>query len=252
MIKISKLFALLLLAVTSASAATYSPPYPSLVLKNQFGETSINSIVGGSNQIDATFIVDSTNGNGLGVRSVKGNGIAAVYMHTSATPAASNPNPASGYIIVQLASNWLGYVGGYSGFVSPLSGSSINVTSALTPGNPYVITSAGTTTAAGWQSLGLPLGLTPSPGQSFIAITATPTTGTGTVQAPLATGSGTLYTDIVGDPNQSVSATGGAQLLIRVLGATSSSTTTLVATAPANNTVIGMRFVMLPLASQLK
>jgi len=72
------------------------------------------------------------------------------------------------------------------------------------------------------------------------------------VQAPLATGSGTLYTDIVGDPNQSVSATGGAQLLIRVLGATSSSTTTLVATAPANNTVIGMRFVMLPLASQLK
>src|SRR5580698_1169620 len=90
----------LLLACTSQVFAITGSAYPSLVLKNQFGETSINVLQGGSNQIDCNFIVDSSNGNGLGIRSLKGSGCASVYMHTSATPAAGNPNPASGYILV--------------------------------------------------------------------------------------------------------------------------------------------------------
>lgn len=246
---------MLMAAISFAPLTAFTAPtgsiYPSTVLKNQFGETSINLIQGGSNQIDCNWVVDRTNGNGLGIRNLKGSGCAAVYMNTSATPSASNPNPAVGYILVQLASNYFGYVGGYSGFVSPLTGTPINISSGLTQHNPYVITSVGTSTAANWQALGLPLGVTPAVGVSFIATTASAGTGTGVVQAPVATGSGALYTDVIGDANGSVSATGGAQLLIRVLGATNSSTTTLVATAPANGTVIGLRFVMLPLSSQL-
>lgn len=235
------------------------PAGPSTVLKNQFGETSINVITGGSNQIDCNFIVDSTNGNGLGVRSLKGSGCAHVYMHTSATAAAGNPNPAAGYILVQLANNYSGYIGGYSGFVSPVSGSNVNISSGLTQFNPYVITSVGTSTAANWQAVGLPAGLTPTVGQSFIATTSSAGTGTGVVQAPLSTGSNTLYIDVIGDANQSVSATSGANILMRVMGGSipialpspSPTPLPLAATAPANNTVIGLRFVMLPLASQL-
>lgn len=246
-------------ALAGASFESSGSQYPSTVLKNQFGETSINALMGGSNQIDCNFIVDSTNGNGLGVRSLKGPGCAAVYMHTSSTPASGNPNPAAGYILVQLTGNYGGYLGGYSGFVGPLSGSSINVTSGLTQHAPYVITSVGTTSASAWAALGVPAGVAAAPGVSFIAITSSASTGTGTVQAPAATGSGVLYTDVIGDTNLAVAGTSGSQVLIRVLTAQIPTTlpspspapAVLVAAAPADGTVIGLRFVMLPLSSQL-
>lgn len=94
--------------------------------------------------ITCNFVVDSTNGNGLGVRNLKGSGVQNVFMHTSATPAAGNPNPASGYALVQLANNYNRYAGGFSGFVSPTTGGSLAINaSALTVGSPYVITSVG-------------------------------------------------------------------------------------------------------------
>lgn len=202
--------------------------------------------------IVVNFTVDSTNGNGLGIRSLKSNGwVRNVFMHTSATPGANsgvtNPNPAVGYALIQFKQNFNIYLGGFSGFVSQLSGSSVAVTSGLTQFAPYVITTVGTTTVAAWQALGLPPGLVPTVGQSFIAATATAGSGTGTVQAPAAAGAGITAVDVIGDPNQSISnssiaANGGAYVLVRFSAATSSSVTTLVATAPANNSTIGMTF----------
>lgn len=102
---------------------------------------------------DCNFIVDSTNGNGLGIRSLKGAGVRNVFMNTSATPAKGNggylnPNPAAGYAIIQLHNNYNKYAGGFSGVAAPVSGSSLAINStALTPGNPYVITSVGHATA---------------------------------------------------------------------------------------------------------
>lgn len=100
--------------------------------------------------IDCNFIVDATNGNGRGIRSLKGQGVADAFMHTSSTPARGpsgylNPNPASGYALVRLNSNYNRYLGGFSGFVSPVSGSNIPIASGanLTVGVPYVITSVG-------------------------------------------------------------------------------------------------------------
>lgn len=103
--------------------------------------------------IDCNFVVDATNGNGLGVRNVKGSGVRNVFMHTSSTPGKGlggylNPNPASGFALVQLHNNYNRYAGGFSGFVSPLSGSNVAINgSALTIGQPYVIVSAGHATA---------------------------------------------------------------------------------------------------------
>lgn len=103
--------------------------------------------------IDCNFIVDSTNGNGLGIRSLKGSGVQNVFMHTSSTAGRGangilNPNPAAGYALIQLANNYNRYCGGFSGFVSPVSGSNIAINgSALTAGTPYIITSVGAGTA---------------------------------------------------------------------------------------------------------
>lgn len=99
--------------------------------------------------VDCNFVVDSTNGNGLGIRSLKGQGVQNVFMHTSSTPGKGpngylNPNPASGYALIQLAYNYKRYYGGASGFAAPTTGSNLAINaSALTIGTPYIITSVG-------------------------------------------------------------------------------------------------------------
>lgn len=99
--------------------------------------------------IDCNFIVDSANGNGLGIRSLKGSGVQNVFMYTSASAGKGNngylnPVPATGFALIQLQNNYNRYAGGFSGFVSPLSGSNVAINStSLTVGNPYVITSVG-------------------------------------------------------------------------------------------------------------
>lgn len=102
--------------------------------------------------VDCNFVVDNSNANGFGIRSLKGNGVRNVFMHTTQTPASNrgylNPNPAAGYALVQLDNNYNRYCGGYSGFVAPVTGSNIAINgSALTAGVPYVITSVGAGTA---------------------------------------------------------------------------------------------------------
>ena len=344
-------------------------------------------------KIDCNFIVDSTNGNGLGIRSLKSNGyVRNVFMHTSATPGKNgnytNPNPASGYALIQMKQNFNTYLGGFSGFVSPVTGSNILIASSstLTLGSPYIITAVGlaiaptftvvavadssgslagkyflasdqfsnnfvfymvvsgvgsppsltgslanyvavpvaistnnanttvgaaiatamgavngthswtavnsghtvtvtgalttvgfsplpqdvnttftvsgvtyTTLAAAWQSVGLPPGLTPTVGQSFIA-TATGSAVISTAATVKAPGvSGITSIEVIGDANQSINnsniaADGGAWLLVQLLGQSSAFTynsgtpsnstvaTTMTPTAPAAGSVIGMSF----------
>lgn len=198
-------------------------------------------------KIDANFIVDHSNGNGLGIRSLKSNGwIRNVFMHTTATPGTNNnytnPNPASGYALIQFKQNFNIYLGGFTGFVSPPTGSATSTTA----GNAYIIKTLGTTTLAQWQAAGLPVGLTPTVNQSFIATATGSIGGSGTVYTPSV--SGITSVEVVGDPNQSIANSniaqnGGAWILVQFLAATNSSTTTLIATAPADNSVVGMSFI---------
>lgn len=284
--------------------------FPSIVSKNQFGEQSNSLIIGGTSQINCNFVVDVANGNGLGVRSLKGLGVANVFMHSTAaftgtshtstlidsiaggtaslvvgmpvqgsgiaagskiasivdsgsitlTLATStsttgsityqgvgSPNPATGYIAVQLSKAHAGYQNGTFGFVSPLSGSSVNISSGLTANAAYTIVSVGTSTAANWQAIGLAPGITPTVGATFFASTSSAGTGTGAVQLILATGSTVDHLEVVGDPNQTCNPSDGtgSSFILVSLGATNSSTTTFIAKAPADNTVIGLTFNML-------
>lgn len=97
--------------------------------------------------IDCNFVVDAT--NSLGITSLKGSGVQNVFMHTSTTAGTGNngivnPNPASGYAVIQLANNYNRYCGGFNAISAPLAGSNIAINaSALTIGTPYVITSVG-------------------------------------------------------------------------------------------------------------
>ncbi len=193
--------------------------------------------------LDVSFIVDSTNGNGLGQRSKKSSGlISNVFMHTSATPGKGsngylNPNPAPGVILVQFKDNYNRYLGGFAGFGSPV-GSTVTSTTANTA---YVITSLGTATTAQWVAVGLPIGVTPAVGAAFIATASGTIGGSATVAPTAATVSGCDHIEVLGDPNvtvapspQSTNGIGGWLVAQTCLA-------NAVAT-PANGTVIQMSF----------
>lgn len=191
--------------------------YPNIVVRNQFGEVQNEFIQGGSNQIDLNFVVDRTNVNGLGLKSLVASSlISAVYMNTNQSPAVGSPNPAAGFALIKFASPFQGYIESVTGFISALSGSNINITSGLTIGQAYVITSVGSSSAANWQALGLPTNIVPAVGVSFIATSASAGTGSGVVQLPAS--SGVASVEVVGNPNVSINpATGGGTMLVQFL-----------------------------------
>lgn len=187
--------------------------------------------------LDCNFIVDSANGNGLGIRSLKGAGIQNVYMHTSATPAAGNPNPAAGVILVQLDNPYYRYFGGFSGQVSPVGAPGATTTNHIA----YVITSLGTATVAQWRAVGLPVGVTPAVGAAFIA-TATGTIGGGATVAPsAAAGSGIDHIEVLGNANLTLAPTGiGAGLPSIILQCFEAG----AIAAPADGSAIGLAFYL--------
>lgn len=198
--------------------------------------------------LTCNFIVDSTNGNGLGIRSLKGSGVANVFMHTSATPAVGNyavlnPNPAVGGILVQLQNQFSRLLSVSSSIISPVGSSSTSTVANV----PSIITVLGTATVAQWVAKGFPVGVTPSLGAAFIA-SASGVIG-GSAQAAPASVSGITCIEGVGDPNATLQnaniyQNGGATLLMQALGATNSSTTTLIAKAPADGTVISLAILL--------
>lgn len=192
-------------------------------------------------KIDLQFTVD--NSNGLGITSLKSNGyVRNVFMHTTTTPSSNdgytNPNPAAGYAWVQLKYSFNKFVGFRWSDQSPNSGSSILVTTGTTAGLAYTITVVGTTTEAAWHTLGVPPGVTPAVGVSFIAPATATAAGTGAMQVPATAGSGIEVVDVIGNPNVSISnssitANGGAWVLVRFLAA-------LTITAPAAGSIFSL------------
>lgn len=194
--------------------------------------------------LDFSFTVDNT--AGAGITNLKGPCITSVFMN-STSPSGGNPNPPAGIIRVKLADNYSRFYNMFASIQSPNSGS--NLTS-VTSGTVYVITAVGTTTTAQWVAKGLPIGVTPAVGVSFLASATGALGGTGTVQIPAANGAGLASTiDIIGNPdvvlaNSAQPSNGGGYLFLRCMGATSSSVTTRIATAPANGSVINISLLL--------
>jgi len=106
------------------------------------------------------------------------------------------------------------------------------------------------TNSQNWLSVGLQPGVVPNVGAAFVATTTGYSSrggSTGLVKVPSV--SGILSCEVVGDPNQTLSPipVGGSPnvggwILVQFISATSSSVTTPIATAPAQNAVAGMSF----------
>lgn len=198
--------------------------------------------------IDCAFNVTPTNADGI--TNLTGGGVKRVFMQTSTTPSAGNPNPANGYIWMQLQDNYK-FIYQYSvTYQPPQSGSNIAVTAAgalLTVGVPYSISALGTTTTADWLTLGVPVGVTPAVGVTFIALATGAGTGTGQVQTKLISNisttellSASANTLSLANPSRN----GGSILIFKCLGPTNSSTTTLIPTAPATTTRIRIQLLL--------
>lgn len=208
--------------------------------------------------VDCAFNVQPADSGGLGITGLVGQGVKNVFMHTSQTPGSNNgvtnPNPANGVILIQLADNFSRLYGAFYDIRSPLTGSGVLVTAAgalLTVGQAYVITVVGTTTTAEWRTLGVPAGVTPAVGVAFIAAATGAGAGTGQVQLGAAAGSTLNHLERLGSATSTLSplpvagnANTGGWLVYRCLAATNSSTTTLVTTAPATGTIIHLALYM--------
>lgn len=173
--------------------------------------------------LDCNFVVDSTNGNGLGIRSLKGPTIQNVFMHTTATPGngnsnsatpsivVTNPNPAPGTIIIQLQDNYNRSLSGFDSKVSPVSGTPLTATTA---GTPVIIVSLGTATAAQslteFQAVGLPKGITPAVGVSFVPTSSATIGHSAAVEIAASAGTGVSTIETLGDPNLSIAPTPGS------------------------------------------
>lgn len=236
-------FSILLLVSTQAFAVTGSI-YPSYILKNQYGETSINSLVGGSGALDCVFTVASTDVAGKGITNLRGPACASVFMATNQTPAAGNPNPESGIAVVNLKSNFY-QLNSVTYTVSPPTDlSPINVTAGLSFGSPYIISQVGTTTVAQWQHIGLSPGIVPAVGAAFIAAGFSTTSGTGTVDGPGDPGAAAADMDVIGNASLGGAATAGGQIIVRFFNGGTIN-------PPDDGSTIDLHFVLLPLSNQL-
>lgn len=203
--------------------------------------------------LDLNFVVDSTNGNGLGIRQLKGPLVQNVFMHTTASPGLGNsnqftpnipvrnPNPSGGVIIVQFEDNYNRSLTGFKTIVSPLNGTPSTTVAA---GVPVVIVSLGTATPAQWQAVGLPKGITPAIGVSFVPTTSATIGGGAAVEPPNPSGSGIASIETVGDPNTTLSPDPtkyqgfGGQIILQARDYTMSDA------APVDGTVISLSFLL--------
>lgn len=196
-------------------------------------------------QIDCNFNVLAT--AALGISNLKGPAVSAVYMHsTNATP--SGPNPAAGTIVVRLADNYNKLLtAAHVVLQSPLSGSDVKIdNSAMTAGVAYVISTLGNATAAKWHAIGVPAGVTPAVGVSFIALSngGAGNTLTSRVQTSAAAGSGIASIEILGNsdlaiaPDPTASQGYGAEIILQCrdyAGALAN---------PADGSVISLNFLL--------
>lgn len=148
--------------------------------------------------LSCNFIVDSTNADGI--RSLKGEGIDSVYMHTNISPSAGNPNPTEGIILVNFSDPYNRYLSHFSGIINPANP---NTSTAVTAGVAVIITNLGTASAAQWQAVGLSSRVTPAVGVSFVP-TATATIG-GSAEVANSIPGNVADISIVGDPSLTIS-----------------------------------------------
>lgn len=165
--------------------------------------------------LECNFVVGASGAVG----TTKGSGIASIVKLATA-----------GTYQVNFQDPYYRYLGGSSGFVSPVSGTPVAAGSFVT-GTTYIIISPGTTN---FQAVGLATGIVPQPG---VAFTATgPGSGTGSVETAAA--SGIMSVEIIGDPNTTINNSSSPYMIVQCLNSSGAPTN------PAAGSVMGFEFFL--------
>jgi|LakMenEpi03Aug12_release.lakeMendotaPanAssembly.Ray.scaffolds.fasta_scaffold169299_2 hypothetical protein len=180
--------------------------------------------------VTVSFVVDNTLPNG--VNFVKGGGVKAVYMNTTGTPSATNPNPEPGIVMIELQDSYERLLGGFAQVASPLDGAT---TTSTVAGQLCVIVSLGTATLAQWRAAGVPAGVTPAVGVAFVPLVSGVIGGSAAVQG-MGT-SGVSHIEACGNGNLSINrkdsaVNGGGIVYMQALDSTGAKV------APALNSVV--------------
>lgn len=168
---------------------------------------------------------------------------AAISIGATGAPTLANPNKfgiaavtrlSAGTYQIQLSDPYASVLHMQASFSPPMSGSSVVATS-FAANTIYQITALGTTD---FHAVGLPASVVPAVGAVFKATGA----GSGTGTAQTMTVSGISSVEMLGSPNTMVSASSaplqGGYVIIKCLAPTDASTTTMIATDPANGSTM--------------
>ena len=154
--------------------------------------------------------------------------------------------PGPGVIVVQLEDNYNRSISGIRAIVSPVSGIPLKIdNSALTQGQAYVIVSLDQSIPSSqWQALGLPRGVAPAVGASFIASSVGAGSNSSSARVMATVTSNIASIETVGDPNLSIAPDGtknqgfGAQFILQCRNQTGA------IAAPVDGTVISLGFLL--------
>jgi hypothetical protein len=125
--------------------------------------------------------------------------------------------------MVQFKNNFNYYCTGFCQVQAPSTGSVKIDNSALTAGAVYVISTLGDATLAKWQAIGVPPGITPAVGVSFVALTDGGTGNVLTSRVSTPSTSGIVGVEVVGNPNtmlssSNIASNGGAWMMVQFMG----------------------------------
>ena len=156
-------------------------------------------------QVDMSFTVAPSEGSGIS--GLSGPTVASVFMNSS-SPSGGNPDPVNGTIVIRLQDNYGQLLGFDWSIQSPLSGSDVKIdNAALVAGTAYSISILGDASLAKWRAIGVPIGITPAVGVTFIAASdgGAGDVLTSRVQASAAAGSSVASIEMIGSPSLSIS-----------------------------------------------
>lgn len=143
---------------------------------------------------------------------------------------------AAGVIQVFFQDNYVKNLSGFNQIGAALG----SPTNSFTNHSDYVITTVGSTTTAQWVAAGLPIGITPAVGVSFVATATAVMPGTGRAALTATAGSGITRIEVIGDPSKTISITGvnaGSYVLLQCFAASTK-------TQPADGSLINLSFYM--------
>lgn len=155
---------------------------------------------------------------------------------------------AAGQYKVRFNDNYQSLLGMNARLASPNTGSSVLI-AALTPGLVYTITIVGSATTAQWVTAGVPVGITPAVGVTFLCAATSAGASSAAQLASVSTIGNNV--EIIGNPNttlapNSSATTGtiGGYVVLQTLAATAAGNTAMVAADPASGSKLYLEFYL--------